>query len=224
MRPLTALIPDCATTFDTALAGLFDNLLTTARLSSELLALSMEGLLGQDLSLSNTAIAGADDIGLLECEVNRFGTEIIAHFRPHSTNLRQVLAAIRITNSLQGAAEQGVNIAKRTRKLTAPPDPEICQMLGTLFRQASNLIETSVTAFKSGNDDVLTLSLRERDKNIDHSSRRILDRLVAQMPARPEPTTNQLILLAILRHLERLADHAMHIAEDVIYAADSPAR
>jgi phosphate transport system protein len=205
------------TTFESSLTALRDEVLDMAQKTATSVQNAKEGLFREDDDLCNSTIADDEEIDQQEKEVDRLGVDVLMRFQPLASDLRQVIAAMRVCNNLERAADQAVSIAKKTRKLSHPPDADVRGLLSPMFDAATALLIDSVEAYKSG-DLELARSLKQRDREVDELNRQAAEFLISRMAERRESIADDVNLLFIARHLERVGDHAKNIAEDAVYA------
>ena len=127
---------------------------------------------------------------------------------------------MKLGSNLERVADQAVNIAKRSRKLSMEPELDEAIALGPLFIDAIAIFRDSIRAYADG-DVALARSLRERDREIDQMNHDIANDLTVKMAERPDRIPDYLQLLFIARHLERVGDHAKNIGEDAVYTAEA---
>jgi phosphate transport system protein len=135
-----------------------------------------------------------------------------------AADLRQVVAAMRLCSDIERVADQAASIAKKSRKLTQAPSPEMVAVLRTMFAEATALFRDSLKAY-ADTDAGLAGTLKARDKQIDALNLELSNAATALMSQHPEQIADLLNLILIARHLERAGDHAKNIGEDVVYIA-----
>src|ERR671922_120268 len=108
-------------TFDEALASLRNNVLMMAGLSERTLDRAVKGLLRRDDNLCATAIADDEEIDQLEKQIDKDGIDVLLRYQPVASDLRRVVAAMKLSPNIERIADQATNIAKRARKLNRHP-------------------------------------------------------------------------------------------------------
>ena len=108
-------------TFDEALASLRNNVLMMAGLAERSLDRAMKGLFERDDQLCAYAIADDEEIDQLEMQIDKDGVAILLRFQPVASDLRRVVAAMKLSSNLERIADQATNIARRARKLNQHP-------------------------------------------------------------------------------------------------------
>src|SRR5438445_13645574 len=112
-------------TFDEALSSLRNNVLMMSGLAERTLDRAVKGLLQRDDNLCTTAIADDEEIDQLEKQIDKEGVDVLLRFQPVASDLRRVVAAMKLSPNIERIDDQATNIARRARKLNRhPPLPE----------------------------------------------------------------------------------------------------
>ena len=205
-------------TFDEALSSLRNNVLMMAGLAERALDRAVKGLLRRDDNLCTTAIADDEEIDQLEKQIDKEGVDVLLRFQPVASDLRRVVAAMKLSPNIERIADQATNIARRARKLNRhPPLPEV-EIIVPIQAHAMAMFKDSIDAF-SREDVDLGRAVVARDKDLDHMNKMANRRLTDRMAQDPKQLRGYLNLIFISRCLERVGDHATNIAEDAVYAA-----
>jgi len=205
-------------TFDEALSSLRNNVLMMAGLAERTLDRAVKGLLQRDDNLCTTAIADDEEIDQLEKQIDKEGVDVLLRFQPVASDLRRVVAAMKLSPNIERIADQATNIARRARKLNRhPPLPEV-EIIVPIQAHAMAMFKDSIDAF-SREDVDLGRAVVARDKDLDHMNKMANRSLTDRMAQDPKQLRGYLNLIFISRCLERVGDHATNIAEDAVYAA-----
>ena len=205
-------------TFDEALSSLRNNVLMMAGLAERTLDRAVKGLLQRDDNLCTTAIADDEEIDQLEKQIDKEGIDVLLRFQPVASDLRRVVAAMKLSPNIERIADQATNIARRARKLNRhPPLPEV-EIIVPIQAHAMAMFKDSIDAF-SREDVDLGRAVVARDKDLDHMNKMANRRLTDRMAQDPKQLRGYLNLIFISRCLERVGEHATNIAEDAVYAA-----
>jgi len=205
-------------TFDEALASLRNNLLMMAGLAERTLDRAVRGLLQRDDNLCTTAIADDEEIDQLEKQIDKDGVDVLLRFQPVASDLRRVVAAMKLSPNIERIADQATNIARRARKLNNhAPLPEV-DLIVPIQAHAMAMFKDAIDAFAREDVD-LGRAVVARDKDLDLMNKRASRRLTDRMAEDPKQLRGYLNLIFISRCLERVGDHATNIAEDAVYAA-----
>jgi phosphate transport system protein len=205
-------------TFDEALASLRNNVLMMAGLAERTLDRAVRGLLQRDDNLCTTAIADDEEIDQLEKQIDKDGVDVLLRFQPVASDLRRVVAAMKLSPNIERIADQATNIARRARKLNKhAPLPET-ELIVPIQAHAMAMFKDSIDAFTREDVD-LGRAVVARDRDLDLMNKRASRRLTDRMAEDPKQLRGYLNLIFISRCLERVGDHATNIAEDAVYAA-----
>ena len=205
-------------TFDEALSSLRNNLLMMAGLAERTLDRAVKGLLQRDDSLCTTAIADDEEIDQLEKQIDKDGVDVLVRFQPVASDLRRVVAAMKLSPNIERIADQATNIARRARKLNRhPPLPEV-EIIVPIQAHAMAMFKDSIDAFAREDVD-LGREVVARDKDLDYMNKMANRRLTDRMAQDPKQLRGYLNLIFVSRCLERVGYHATNIAEDAVYAA-----
>ena len=205
-------------TFDEALASLRNNVLMMAGLAERSLERAMKGLINRDDNICATAIADDEEIDQLEKQIDKDGVDILLRFQPVASDLRRVVAAMKLSSNLERMADMATTIARRARKLNQHPPLDEVELIRPLYDQAMSMFKDSVDAFAREDVD-LARAVVPRDQKLDDLNRRASHKLVDRMAQDPDQLRGYLNLIFVGRCLERVGDHATNIAEDAVYAA-----
>ena len=205
-------------TFDEALSSLRNNVLMMAGLAERTLDRAVKGLLQRDDNLCTTAIADDEEIDQLEKQIDKDGIDVLLRFQPVASDLRRVVAAMKLSPNIERIADQATNIARRARKLNRhPPLPEV-EIIVPIQAHAMTMFKDSIDAFAREDVD-LGRAVVARDKDLDYMNKMANRKLTERMAQDPKQLRGYLNLIFISRCLERVGDHATNIAEDAVYVA-----
>jgi phosphate transport system protein len=205
-------------TFDEALSSLRNNVLMMAGLAERTLERAVRGLLQRDDNLCATAIADDEEIDQLEKQIDKEGIDVLLRFQPVASDLRRVVAAMKLSPNIERVADQATNIARRARKLNKHPALPEVDMIGPIQAHAMAMFKDAIDAFAREDVD-LGRAVVARDKDLDYMNKIANRKLTDRMAQDPKALRGYLNLIFISRCLERVGDHATNIAEDAVYAA-----
>jgi phosphate transport system protein len=203
--------------FESTLENLRKTVLMMASLTTRNLENARRGLFERDEDWCNTTIADDEEIDALEIQIDRDGIDTMLRFHPFASDLRNVIAAMKMSVNLERVADQAVGIARRARKLNGrPPLPETLA-LEPLFRHAMAMLQDAIKAYAENNHE-LARTLKPRDRELDQMNREFANKVTELMPKNPDLIQSYLELIFIARFLERIGDQATNIAEDTVFA------
>jgi phosphate transport system protein len=206
--------------FHQQLAMLKDKLLAMAALSQQALELSVEAYLQRDSGLCHHVHDIEAAINAAERAVGEMAYELLAKEQPMATDLRFLFAVIKINGDLERVGDQAAAIVKRCGELQKVPQaagPEsLPGDIAGMGDIAVKMIRKAIRSLLDG-DAELAEQVLDMDDEIDRLNRHAQNALRDEMRCRPEVTENALNSIIVARNLERAADHATNIAEDVIF-------
>jgi len=205
--------------FQQQLVALKDKLLAMAALSQQALALSVEACLTGDFALSEHVHEIEAAINAAEREVDEMAYDLLAKEQPMAIDLRFILAIIKINSDLERIGDQATNIAQRARSLNEPCPTDLpinITALHNMGEKVGIMIQRAVQSLVEA-DAKLAESVLAMDDEIDDINRAVQSELVEIMQKHPAVSGQALSAIIVSRNLERSADHATNIAEDVIF-------
>lgn len=207
-------------TFESALSEFRDNALMMASLTQRNFEHARQGLFERDEDWSNTVIADDEEVDTLEMQLDRQGIDLMVRFHPVASDLRTVVSTMKFSVNLERIADQCVNIARRSRKLTGRTPVDELKELEAQYRFTGLMLDDAIRAFADSNVE-LARTLRERDRTLDIMNRDFAEKLTSLMPEKPENIPSYMDLIFTARFLERIGDQAKNIGDDVIYAVSA---
>ena len=205
--------------FEQQLAGLKERLLLMASYAETAVARAVEALRTRNDGLAAQVKDGDTVLDRLEIELDELAIQLLAQ-APLATDLRFITMAMKITQNLERVGDEATKIAKRTRELNAEPPLAAAARLPELAAKAIRMLHAALNAFVSG-DTAAARALIAEDKAIDALNKEILAELEAVMTSQPEAIKRCLNLMVVSRSLERVADHAKNVAEEVVYLREA---
>jgi phosphate transport system protein len=180
---------------------------------------AIRSLMDRDGTLAQSLIESDLSIDLEENEVEEDCLKILALHQPVAVDLRRVAAILKINTDLERMADLSVNIAERAAALAQLDDVPIPPTLRQMTDLTNTMVRDSLDAFVNLNVELAKRVCR-MDDEVDRYNREIIERVVKFMKQSPEHIEGGLHLFSAARHLERIADHATNIAEDVVYLVE----
>jgi phosphate transport system protein len=205
-------------TFDEALASLRNNVLMMAGLTERAFDRAMKGLLERNDDLCANAIADDEEIDQLEKQIDKDGIDLLLRFQPVASDLRRVVAAMKLSPNIERVADQATNVARRARKLNRHPALSETELIEPLYALAMSMFKDSIDSY-TREDVPFAMAIIPRDEELDEMNATVQKQLIDRMGQDPDQLRGYLNLIFIARCMERVGDHATNIAEDAVYAA-----
>lgn len=191
-------------------------LLSMGALVEERVAKASRSIADRDLELANQIVKSDYEVDELEVEIEEECLKVLALHQPVAKDLRFIIAVLKINNDLERVGDLAVNIAERAVVLAGKPSScmpfDFVGMATKVQQMLSSAIDSLVNQ-----DTREAQRVRAEDNEIDALNRQIYELVKEKVNEAPEQIDCLLHSLSVGRHLERIADHATNIAEDVIY-------
>jgi len=202
--------------FHLQLAELKDKLLAMAALSQQALDFSVEGYIERDMALCSHVLEIEEAINTAETVVDEMAYELLAKEQPMAIDLRFILSVIKINGDLERIGDQAANIAERALALKDEPALQLPVDIQYMGERSGVMIRTAIQALLEA-DPKMADTVLSMDDAVDASNKVVQAELMEVMQQKPEVSTQALTAILVARNLERSADHATNIAEDVIF-------
>jgi len=204
------------TRFQQGLDELKERLLEMGGMAEAAIELAADSYRKRDGRLAQQVFEREKMINQSERIIDEMAVDLLAMQQPMATDLRFVLAVLKINSDLERVGDLAVNIAQRSLDLALEPELEIPVDIARMTTAVSTMVRRALESFLSAKSEVAQAVL-EMDNIVDRMKDEAFINLVAQMKAHPDKVRAYLDVLLITRSLERIADHATNIAEDVIF-------
>jgi phosphate transport system protein len=195
------------------------DLMTLAGAVEEAIHKAIRALQERDAILAQQVISGDDEIDLEENHVEEECLKILALHQPVAIDLRRTAAALKINTELERMADLAEDIAERALYLAKLSPIAIPEKLQRMTDLTTAMVRESLDAFVNL-DPHLARRVCRFDDEVDRHNHDIIEELIETMKASPSMVEPGLSLFSATRHLERIADHATNIAEDVVYLVE----
>ena len=202
--------------FEVELQAIREKLLAMGSLAESMIHKSVRALVDRDEALVQAVLAHEEEMDLLCIEVDDRCFTRLALQQPMASDLRFLVASIKINSDLERMADQAVSIALRARSLINEPQVKPLIDIPRMATLAQEMVRKSLDAFVR-RDPELARAVIEADDAVDSLRDQVFRELLVYMMADTATIPRALALILISRNLERIADHATNIAEDVIY-------
>ena len=155
-------------------------------------------------------------VNQLHIDVDEICLELIALRQPAAKDLRFITAAMKINTDMERIGDQAINITESAESLLAVPPLKPLIDIPRMAEIAKGMLKDALDAFVNG-DDALALATIKRDDDVDQLKDQVFRELLTYMMADPATIPRAMDLILVSRHLERIADHATNICEDVVF-------
>jgi phosphate transport system protein len=179
---------------------------------------AIRALSNHDEELASQVVAADARLDALEAEVDRLAVRTIALRAPMADDLRDVIAALKISGVIERIGDYAKNIAKRVNALEGRNKVEPISLVPAMAEIAEGMVRDVLNAYGS-RDAALAVEVIRRDQKLDQFYNTLFRSLLTHMMESPSTITVATQLLFIARNLERIGDHATNVAEMVYYAA-----
>lgn len=204
--------------FDNELESLRSHLLQMGDRAIEQVRLSVRALTEADLAIADRVIQADDELDQLEVQIDDEAIRYMTLRGPVATELRLVIVGMKASHDLERVGDEATSIARRARRLAIEPKVDLYADLLRMTNIALEMLHDALDCFVHV-DDQKALSVIRRDPEVDNLNRIVYRRLTSYMIENPDTIARALELMFISKSLERIADHATNIAEEMIYLA-----
>ncbi len=177
---------------------------------------AVETLHHPDYDRARDIVGQDDDIDTLDVEIEEECLKLLALHQPVAIDLRRITTVMKISAELERVADLGVSIAQRALGIISSPELTIPETLQEMSRRALDMLHQSIDAYVHL-DVRLARTVCQLDEAVDALNRQIISELTELMKNRPDLIEPAVHLFSAARQIERIADHATNIAEDVVY-------
>jgi len=206
--------------FNQEIENLKTNLIKMASLVDEQVNRAFQAMETGDVELcrgiksKDMEVDAYDNLVQTQCE------NILALFQPVAADLRFIISTMMINNQLERCGDIAVNIAQRVKKAKEYHSLIIESQILEMGKQAREMLKNAIDSFVNNNCELASLVMSS-DEGVDKLNKQIFKFLVAKMQTEPQLIEPCAHLIVLTRHIERLADHATNIAEDLVFYVDA---
>jgi len=202
--------------FDEELKTLRERLLVMGSLAETMIRTSIQALVDRDEALIQKVYRHEEEMDQLAIELDDRCFALLALRQPVASDLRFIVASVKLNGELERIGDLAVNIAREVYFLITQPFVKPLIDIPRMARLAQEMVRRSLDAFVKRDPELARLVI-EADDEVDHLRDQVFRELLTYMTGDPSTIPRALDLILVSRHLERIADHATNIAEDVIY-------
>ena len=204
------------TRFQQGLDELRQKLLKMGGLAEQAVDRACQAYTERDLNRCQLVLEGETQINISERQIDELAFDLLAMQQPMAVDLRFILAVTKINADLERVGDQAVNIAERVMDMIELPAVELPVDIGRMATAVSAMVRRALESFVEGKAE-LAQAVLEMDHVVDRMRDEAFIMLVRKMNEEPQATQQALDALLVARNLERVADHATNISEDVIF-------
>jgi phosphate transport system protein len=202
--------------FDAELENVRSHLILMGETAIQQVRDALKALVESDTALARRVIAADDQLDELEIKIDDEAVRFMNLRAPVASDLRLVIVGMKTSHDLERVGDEATNIAKRAVRLAAEPPlkpyidiPRMCDIALAMLRDALDCFLQS--------DEAKAFAVCKRDVEVDNLNRQLYRELTSFMVEKPETISRAIELMFISKSLERIADHATNIAEEMIY-------
>jgi phosphate transport system protein len=204
------------TRFHQGLVELKQKLLVMGGMAEQAVERAVRAFSNRDVAVCELVLRDEPKINAAEREVDEMAIDLLAMQQPMAVDLRFIFACIKINADLERVGDQAVNIAERVMDMVSYPKSSLNVDIPRMASLTINMVRDALNAFLTADAD-LAHAVLERDDLVDDINREIFEAADFAMTHGVETHRDALDTLIVARNLERVADHATNIAEDVIF-------
>lgn len=204
------------TRFHQELDELKHRILAMAGMAEQAVDLAVQAYSQRDLAMCQRVLNNEPAINRAEREVDEFAVDLLAMQQPMAIDLRFILAVIKINADLERVGDQAVNISQRVMNMIEMSPTDLPVDIPAMAAKVRKMVRDALQSFIEG-DTELAKRVLEADDEVDRMNKEAFATLSRCMQTKPDSAVQALDALSIARNLERVADHATNISEDVIF-------
>ena len=179
---------------------------------------AVDALIEGNISQADQVTAADDELDQLEMKIDEEAIRYMSLRSPVATELRLVIVGMKTSHDLERVGDEATNIARRVARLAAEPLIKPYVDIPRMARIAIEMLRDALDCFLQ-EDEAKALAVCRRDADVDAINRQLYRELTSFMIEDPSTTSRALELMFISKSIERIADHASNIAEEMIYLA-----
>jgi phosphate transport system protein len=193
--------------------------LTLSAIVEESVHKAVRAIERRDADLAQRVIGADVEIDHMEVDIEEECLKTLALYQPVATDLRFIVAVLKLSNDLERIGDLASNIAKRAKVLAGHPHVEVPAQIPVMAEKSQSLLKRALDALVNL-DPALARQVMSGDDEVDELFRQVGEQITVGLRQQPDHIAPLLQILHAARHLERISDHASNIARDVIYMVD----
>ncbi len=198
------------------LGALRETVLRMGGLVEQMTHRAIQALVERKIEMLAEVKAMEAQVNQLHIDIDEICLEMIALRQPTATDLRFIAAAMKINTDMERIGDQAINVTERAEHLLTVPPVKPLIDIPRMAETAKEMLRDALDAFVNGNDELAYHTIM-KDDLVDQLKDQVFRELLTYMMADPTTIPRALDLILVSRHLERIADHATNICEDVIF-------
>lgn len=198
------------------LGNLRETVLRMGGLVEQMTHRAIQALVERKTEMLAEVNAMESQVNQLHIDIDEICLEMIALRQPTAADLRFIAAAMKINTDMERIGDQAINITERAEHLLTVPPVKPLIDIPRMAEIAKEMLRDALDAFVNGNDE-LAYNTIKKDDLVDQLKDQVFRELLTYMMADPTTIPRALDLILVSRHVERIADHATNICEDVIF-------
>ena len=202
------------------LQGLRDTLLRMGSRAEAILDKAVQSVIDRDADLARQVERDDLEIDRLDVQIDEAVLLALALQAPVAADLRKVVAVKMIATDLERVGDLSRNIAKSALRLSLHPEVPVPLVLVRLARSAQRMLHGALDAY-AGDDPEAARAVLAQDDEVDRQQDEVVRSGLQEITGRPEVVSQGVDIIFVAKHLERVADHATNIAEDVILVTEA---
>jgi phosphate transport system protein len=199
--------------------GLIKQLLTISSMVEDMIDRATQALSERKYDLAEQVISSDDFVDRQEVHLEEECLKMLALHQPVAVDLRRIATVLKVNADLERIADLAVSIANRAKAIGEHPAFVVPDKLSTMVVLATQMVRSAMDSFVNL-DAPAARRILAMDHQVDQYNSDIIDELQTRMQKQPDMVPAALHCFSGVRHLERIADHATNIAEDVIYLVE----
>ncbi|MBW7895045.1 MAG: phosphate signaling complex protein PhoU [Opitutaceae bacterium] len=204
--------------FDKEMESFRSHLVLMGATASDQVRHAIQSLVEGDTELARRVIATDDKLDQLEIKIDEEAVRYMSLRSPVASELRLVIVGMKASHDLERVGDEATNIAKRVLKLVAEPPLKPYVDIPRMSVMATGMLRDALDCFLNADADKAAAVIR-RDAEVDDLNKQLYRELTSFMVEKPDTISRAIDLMFISKSLERIADHATNIAEEMIYLA-----
>jgi phosphate transport system protein len=202
--------------YDEELRHLNSTIMEMGGIAEQQIANAMQAVAKRDTNLAARVVEDDDRVDELEHEVASFSVRLLALRQPMASDLRNIIAALKVSSDIERIADYAVNVAKRAIALSLTPIVNPVARIPRMGKLVQGMLKDVLDAYVE-RDVTKAMKVWERDKDIDDMYDSLFRELLTYMMEDPRSITSCAHLLFVAKNIERIGDHTTNIAEDIYY-------